>query len=229
MTATAERNAVQDQLCARIDELEREKEALAAQLDQAEEKIDSLGRQANALHRIASTLDLWSQAGASVSIDAVAEAATRRVEELVTTEALAEEKLAMLRGQADALHRIGSTLDLYPGTDLTREAPARVEALVAHIPQASLTIDAILKTEGSPLYLASKMRRWRSQEPTTSLALHDAARIGDLAMRWDREGDAQLESGCSGIEHQGRGRKYAACLAANESNRIRKEAQGGEL
>ena len=98
MTATAERDAVQDQLCARIDELERDKEVLATQVDRAEEKIDSLGKQANALHRIASTLDLWSQAGTNVSIDAVAEAAAKRVEELVTTEALAEEKLAMLRG-----------------------------------------------------------------------------------------------------------------------------------
>ena len=39
MTITAERDAVQDQLCARIDELEREKEVLAIQLDRAEEEL----------------------------------------------------------------------------------------------------------------------------------------------------------------------------------------------
>ena len=79
MTAAEERDAVQDQLCARIDELERDKEVLASQVDRI------------------------------------------------------EERLAMLRGQADALHRIGSALDLDPGTDLTREAPERVEALAAHV------------------------------------------------------------------------------------------------
>lgn len=40
-----------------------------------------------------------------------------------------EEQLANARGLGEALQRIGSTLDLDPGTDLTREAPARVEAL----------------------------------------------------------------------------------------------------
>lgn len=39
MTATAERDDVQEQLCARIDELERDKEVLAAQLDRAEEEL----------------------------------------------------------------------------------------------------------------------------------------------------------------------------------------------
>ena len=39
MTA-AERDSVQDQLCARIDELEREKEVLAAQMDKAEAERD---------------------------------------------------------------------------------------------------------------------------------------------------------------------------------------------
>ena len=43
MTAV-EADAVQEQLCARIDELEREKEVLVAQLDQAESERDGLGR-----------------------------------------------------------------------------------------------------------------------------------------------------------------------------------------
>lgn len=39
MTATAERDDVECMLCARIDELERDKEVLAAQLDRAEEEL----------------------------------------------------------------------------------------------------------------------------------------------------------------------------------------------
>lgn len=44
-TLRQERDAVQDQLCARIDELEMEKEALAAQLDRAETERDGLNEQ----------------------------------------------------------------------------------------------------------------------------------------------------------------------------------------
>lgn len=75
-------DTVVQMLCLRIDELERDKEALAAQLDRA------------------------------------------------------EEKLAILKSQADALHRIGSILDLDPGTDLTQEVPARVAALRGERDQA---------------------------------------------------------------------------------------------
>jgi len=186
-------DTVTQMLCLRNDELQAEKDALAAQLDQA------------------------------------------------------EEKLAMLRGQADALHRIGSALDLDPGADLTREAPAKVEVLVAHVKGLKPAVEAFANGLGycccgEPMESHSfgcghspvdqgwyALDQYMGEAFDNSLALHDANLLGDLAMRWDREGDAQLESGCSGIEHQGRGRKYAACLAANESNRIRKEAQGGEL
>lgn len=47
MTETAERDTVQEQLCARIDELEREKEVLAAQLDRAETDRDEWKAQAD--------------------------------------------------------------------------------------------------------------------------------------------------------------------------------------
>ncbi|WP_299231632.1 hypothetical protein [uncultured Halomonas sp.] len=82
MTEAAKRDAVQDQLCARIEELEIEKEALATQVDRL------------------------------------------------------EEQLANTRGLGEALQRIGSTLDLDPGTNLPREAPARVEALAQQLSKA---------------------------------------------------------------------------------------------
>lgn len=69
--------SVQNQLCARIDELERDKEVLNTMLDRRDECLGSL------------------------------------------------------RDQADALHRIGSVLNIEPGTDLTVAAPAEVAALVA--------------------------------------------------------------------------------------------------
>ena len=50
MTTTAERDDVQEQLCARIDELERDKEVLATQLDRAEEALAE-ARRAQAIMR----------------------------------------------------------------------------------------------------------------------------------------------------------------------------------
>ena len=108
MTATAERDAVQDQLCARIDELERDKEVLAAQVDRL------------------------------------------------------EEQLAMLRSQADALHRIGYVLDLDPGTDLAREAPARVVTLRGDRDQAiamgKVTFEQLRRVEAE----MGRLRSFRS-------------------------------------------------------------------
>ncbi|MDY7116550.1 hypothetical protein RAN53_09325 [Halomonas sp. SSL-5] len=195
---------VECMLCARIDELEREKEVLATQLDRAEERIDSLSKQANALHRIASTLDLWSQAGTNVSIDAVAEAAAKRVEELVTTAALAEDKLAMLRGQADALHRIGSALDLDPGADLTREAQAKVEALLAHMEWLDglrrNVIEAIRDDRFEDLDVSFYRDDKQPPRPTTSLARMKDERaqaiqkaVHQARMEWAKEDKAALD------------------------------------
>jgi len=50
MTATAERDEVQEQLCARIDELERDKEVLATQVDRLEEELAE-ARRAQAIMR----------------------------------------------------------------------------------------------------------------------------------------------------------------------------------
>ena len=80
-------DTVVQMLCLRNDELEREKEALAAKLDRA------------------------------------------------------EEELAILRSQAEALHRIGSALDLRPGADLTTEALPAVQALAADVERLHNALD----------------------------------------------------------------------------------------
>ncbi|MCL7941174.1 hypothetical protein M8009_12850 [Halomonas sp. ATCH28] len=83
--------SVQNQLCVRIDELEREKEVLNSMLDRREELLNNL------------------------------------------------------RPQADALHRIGSILGLAPGSDLTKEAPARVEALAARYAALADEVRALIQ------------------------------------------------------------------------------------
>ena len=60
----------------------------------------------------------------------------RATEPMATQVGRLEGKVVTLREQADALHRIGSALDVDPGADLTREAPARVEALSQQLSKA---------------------------------------------------------------------------------------------
>lgn len=48
-------------------------------------------------------------------------------------------------------------------------AEAERDALAAHVEQANLQVDAFRKVEGSPLYLAHLIGKWRDDSPETSL------------------------------------------------------------
>lgn len=188
MTATAERDAVQDQLCARIDDLEMEKEALAAQLDRAEEKLAVLRSQANALHRIGSTLDIDPGTDLTRETPARVEALAQQ---LSKAERRAEYESQSFRTLCFAIQRMEEIVGIdsggYNGPGPALDAIERVvverDALAAHVHDANIIIDATLKTEGSPLYLASKMKRWREQAPTTSLARRDAEKQAEALER----------------------------------------------
>lgn len=56
------------------------------------------------------------------------------------------------------------------------------------------------------------------------LARRDADMLGDLAMRLDREGDAMLSTRSVEQQALGRKRRYAANVVANESMRLRRQA-----
>lgn len=101
-----------------------------------------------------------------------------------------EKQLANLRTQAEALHRIGSILDLGPGADLTREAPARVEALAAHVERLreELRDRAVQAWCGCEHSACKRCRddadteRVLAEKPTTSLARRDADLLDRMAV-----------------------------------------------
>jgi len=127
MTATAERDEVQEQLCARIDELEAEKEALASQLDRAEEKA---GAQAG-MH-VDAVRHLWESRGYG-SCEEMAEHA----------DALAAhvERLHMAWVDAKRCVAVVAFPSLYhveSYQDLAKRSIKKMEAVVSETPETSL-------------------------------------------------------------------------------------------
>lgn len=133
----------------------------------------------------------------------------------------------------------------YPATILAliervREAKAERNALVAH--QADLVrelsacqgvLHSLANSGEVTQQYANEAKAVLKRTKEASLARRDAEMLGEFALRLDREGDAMLST--RSIEQQGLGRKrkYAAIVVANESTRLRRQAEradtaGGE-
>lgn len=108
---------------------------------------------------------------------------------------------------------------------------AQRDALAAHVERlkslGSLLVRNIDEGGGEDDFydLIEKWKGATNESPTTSLARRDAEKLGDIALRLDREGHELLQSHSAHQNALGRERMAAATIMANESMRLRRQAE----
>jgi len=179
MTTTAERDDVQEQLCARIDELERDKEVLAAQLDRAEVERDGLNEQLGKSERRAE----YESESFRILCHAI-----QRLEEIVGIDT------GGYNGPGPAIGEVER---------IVRER----DALAAHVEELRQRGDSLRSLHPRDAFIGAHARKrveaWdaaRSVTPTTSLARMKDERaqaiqkaVHQARMEWAKEDKAELD------------------------------------